>query len=69
MIAGALGVQLGGQNSYGGVVSVRNPMGDATLSLEPTDIVRTASVVNVAVLILLGMAASCGLILWLSLSR
>lgn len=47
MIAGALGVQLGGLNFYGGVASFRATMGEAIRPLESTDIVRTVQIIHV----------------------
>jgi adenosylcobinamide-phosphate synthase len=41
-VAGALGVRLGGENSYHGVTSFRAYMGDKKRELEPEDIPRTA---------------------------
>ncbi|HIJ89790.1 MAG: adenosylcobinamide-phosphate synthase CbiB [Desulfobulbaceae bacterium] len=39
-VAGALGVQLGGPNSYFGTVMTKPTLGDATRPLEPRDILR-----------------------------
>ncbi|MHB1014129.1 MAG: adenosylcobinamide-phosphate synthase CbiB [Desulfurivibrionaceae bacterium] len=39
-VAGALGVQLGGPNSYFGTVLEKSAIGDATRPLEPRDILR-----------------------------
>jgi len=47
MMAGALGIRLGGYNTYGGVVSLRAYMGDETRPLEAMDIVRAARIVSV----------------------
>ncbi|MCK8485886.1 adenosylcobinamide-phosphate synthase CbiB [Paenibacillus sp. MBLB2552] len=41
-VAGALGVRLGGENSYHGVVSFRAYMGDKTRELAPVDVAKTA---------------------------
>jgi len=41
-VAGALGVRLGGENSYHGVVSFRAYMGDKTRELAPGDVAKTA---------------------------
>ncbi|WP_059046529.1 cobalamin biosynthesis protein [Paenibacillus rubinfantis] len=41
-VAGALGVRLGGEKSYHGVVSFRAYMGDKTRELVPDDVTRTA---------------------------
>jgi len=41
-VAGALGVRLGGENSYHGVVSFRAYMGDKTRELVPEDVAKTA---------------------------
>ncbi|VBB06830.1 cobalamin biosynthesis cobd/cbib [Lucifera butyrica] len=40
-VAGALGVRLGGLNYYGGVASLRAPMGDKLTELEPGHIEQT----------------------------
>ena len=42
-VAGALGVQLGGVNSYFGTVMKKPTIGDATRALEPRDILRANS--------------------------
>lgn len=41
-VAGALGIRLGGENSYHGVISFRAYMGDKTRELEAEDIPRTS---------------------------
>ncbi|WP_036645959.1 cobalamin biosynthesis protein, partial [Paenibacillus sp. oral taxon 786] len=41
-VAGALGVRLGGENSYHGVVSFRAYMGEKTRELVPEDVASTA---------------------------
>ncbi|MEK5479161.1 adenosylcobinamide-phosphate synthase CbiB [Paenibacillus sp. FSL R5-0407] len=41
-VAGALGIRLGGENSYHGVKSFRSYMGDKTRELEPDDISRAS---------------------------
>ncbi|MNJ44825.1 cobalamin biosynthesis protein [compost metagenome] len=41
-VAGALGVRLGGENSYQGIVSFRSYMGDKTRELEAGDIPKTS---------------------------
>ncbi|WP_046213026.1 adenosylcobinamide-phosphate synthase CbiB [Paenibacillus wulumuqiensis] len=41
-VAGALGIRLGGQNSYHGVISHRAYMGTARRSMVPDDIIRTS---------------------------
>lgn len=46
MVAGILGIQLGGLNSYGGVPSVRALMGDKVRSLEPMDILAARRLVT-----------------------
>ncbi|MDQ0189097.1 cobalamin biosynthesis protein CobD [Alicyclobacillus cycloheptanicus] len=46
MVAGALGIALGGTNHYGGVPSVRSVMGERLREREPEDIARTARLVN-----------------------
>ncbi|MFX3623864.1 MAG: adenosylcobinamide-phosphate synthase CbiB [Ectobacillus sp.] len=45
-IAGALHIQLGGTNFYGGVASQRAKMGEADRSIEPDDIIRTTQVMR-----------------------
>lgn len=52
--AALLGVQLGGKNVYQGVVSYQEKMGDALISLQPTHIKQTISIMErTAVLFLL----------------
>ncbi len=51
MVAGALGVQLGGVNFYGGVKSDRARMGIARRPLESADITRTIWLIHVVCLI------------------
>lgn len=46
MVAGALGIQLGGVNSYGGVLSHRAKMGDAQRFLHREDIQSTIRIVE-----------------------
>ncbi len=46
MMAGGLGVRLGGLNYYGGMASHRAELGDATRALEAEDIVRAVRVVR-----------------------
>lgn len=46
MMAGGLGIRLGGLNYYGGVPSYRAEMGDAMRALEAEDIVRATWVVR-----------------------
>ncbi|NMP23888.1 adenosylcobinamide-phosphate synthase CbiB [Sulfobacillus harzensis] len=61
MMAGGLGVRLGGLNYYGGVPSRRAELGDATRALEAEDIVRAVRVVRwtgvMMGLVLLGLGA------------
>ncbi|MGG6313906.1 adenosylcobinamide-phosphate synthase CbiB [Paenibacillus macerans] len=63
-VAGALGIRLGGENSYHGVVSFRAYMGEKTRELEPEDVRKAAKlmfwVANAAVV--------AGTILWIGLS-
>ncbi|MBL0385824.1 cobalamin biosynthesis protein CobD [Tumebacillus sp. ITR2] len=40
-VAGALDIQLGGHNTYGGVTSFRANMGDRTVDIAPTHILQT----------------------------
>lgn len=66
LVAGALGVELGGLNFYGGVPSFRPTMGEPLRPLEPDDIVRTIRIVNVACWLLLGLlAVGGGFLCWL----
>ncbi|WP_318505949.1 adenosylcobinamide-phosphate synthase CbiB [Bacillus sp. T3] len=46
MIAGGLGIQLGGTNYYNGVVSHRAKMGEATRRIEADDIIKTVQIMN-----------------------
>ena len=46
MMAGGLGVRLGGRNVYGGVPSLRAELGEATRPLDREDIVRAVQVVR-----------------------
>ncbi|WP_019639279.1 adenosylcobinamide-phosphate synthase CbiB [Paenibacillus fonticola] len=57
-VAGALGVRLGGENSYHGVVSFRAYMGDKTRELEADDIPKTSRMLFVVsdMFVLLGTA-------------
>ncbi len=66
MAAGALGVQLGGWNSYGGVRSFRATLGDDTRPLERADIGRTVRMVNAATGILWLILVVGGWLSWLS---
>lgn len=66
MVAGALGVRLGGYNSYGGVVSLRAYMGDATRPLVASDIKRVARLVSLVSWLLLVICAGAGVILSLT---
>ncbi|AZK48284.1 adenosylcobinamide-phosphate synthase CbiB [Paenibacillus lentus] len=65
-VAGALGVRLGGENSYHGVVSFRTYMGDKSRELEADDIPRTGRMLywvsNAFVVLgtLLILVLSCG---------
>ncbi|GMA64973.1 adenosylcobinamide-phosphate synthase CbiB [Alicyclobacillus fastidiosus] len=64
MVAGALGVQLGGQNVYDGVLSNRATMGDATRSLESADIRRTAHLVSAVSWVLFAAALVAAGVWW-----
>ncbi|MFB5189526.1 adenosylcobinamide-phosphate synthase CbiB [Alicyclobacillus fastidiosus] len=64
MVAGALGVQLGGQNVYGGVLSSRAKLGDATRSLESSDIRRAAHLVSAVSWVLLATTLVAAAIWW-----
>ena len=50
-VAGALGVQLGGLNYYGGIASNRATMGDPLQRLRPVHIRRTAAMVRTVTLL------------------
>lgn len=58
-MAGALGVRLGGWNSYGGVPSFRGHLGEARRELEPGDIGRAVRVMSLTshLALALGVAA------------
>ncbi len=62
-MAGALGVRLGGENSYHGVTSFRAYMGDQTRELEPEDVERTAKLMFwvANALVILGTLALLGM--------
>lgn len=62
-VAGALGVRLGGENSYHGVTSFRAYMGDKTRELEPKDVERTAKLMFwvANALVILGTLALLGM--------
>ncbi|MCM3259852.1 adenosylcobinamide-phosphate synthase CbiB [Paenibacillus lautus] len=71
-VAGALGIRLGGENSYQGVISFRAFMGDPDRPLEAEDIrVTNRLLVGVSVLFtmlgtaVLGLAAAAGGSLWI----
>lgn len=55
-VAGALGIQLGGLNYYGGIASRRAYMGKPLQILQPTHIQQTISIMQVAVLVFLATA-------------
>lgn len=60
-VAGAIGIQLGGTNTYGGVTSNRAVMGWPTRSIIPQDILSTVSLLyRVSVLVWIGV-----IVLWL----
>ncbi|MBP2654513.1 MAG: cobD 1 [Firmicutes bacterium] len=46
-VAGALGIRLGGQNYYGGVMSFRAYMGEPCKTLKPSDIAKTIRIMYV----------------------
>ncbi len=64
LVAGALSVQLGGWNSYGGVPAFRATLGDSVRPLEPTDILRTARMVDIVAGILCLSLAAGGWLAW-----
>lgn len=66
-VAGALGVRLGGENSYHGVVSFRAYMGDKTRELEANDIVKAGRLLFVVsdLFVLLGTVLVLALAGWL----
>ncbi|MHA7963159.1 adenosylcobinamide-phosphate synthase CbiB [Paenibacillus sp. CAU 1782] len=62
-VAGAIGIQLGGTNTYGGVTSNRAVMGWATRPIKPKDILSTVSLLYmVSALVWIGV-----IVLWLCL--
>ena len=62
-VAGALGVQLGGVNYYGGIESHRAEMGDADRALTKDDILETVRIMRVSsvIYVLTGCAAVYGI--------
>ncbi|WP_067928993.1 MULTISPECIES: adenosylcobinamide-phosphate synthase CbiB [Alicyclobacillus] len=64
VVAGALGVQLGGVNSYAGVVSVRARLGKATRPLERRDVLRVISYLDSAAWLLLAALTIGGAVYW-----
>ncbi len=64
MVAGALGVQLGGVNFYGGIESRRATMGTPYRVLEPADIGRTIHLIHVTSLVLLALIGAGGALMW-----
>lgn len=54
-VAGALGIRLGGENSYGGVVSFRAYLGDPLETLAPIHIKRTIRLLYVSTAFYTGM--------------
>lgn len=66
-VAGALGIQLGGRNIYGGVVSERARMGEATREIAAADIISAITIMMSCVYTLVVMLASLyGIGLWLA---
>ncbi|TBL78285.1 adenosylcobinamide-phosphate synthase CbiB [Paenibacillus thalictri] len=64
-VAGALGIQLGGENRYGGVVSVRARMGEAHRNIVSGDIPLTVGMMyKTAVLIMLLLLILAGWLWW-----
>lgn len=63
MMAGALGVRLGGFNTYAGVREFRAHLGDPTHPLSPQDLMRAVSVVDKTAWLLLGTILFAGVIL------
>ena len=55
-VAGALGIQLGGLNYYGGIASRRAYMGEALQPLQPAHIQQTIAIMQVSVLVFLAIA-------------
>ncbi|WP_400162085.1 adenosylcobinamide-phosphate synthase CbiB [Brevibacillus sp. TJ4] len=62
-VAGALGVQLGGRNTYQGVVSDRTRMGDALRPLRAADIGETIRLMYLVSLLCLGVCLLIRLVL------
>lgn len=62
MVAGALGVQLGGVNYYGGIRSDRATLGQPLRSLTPTDISLTIRVVHLSCWIMVSVCLLGGVL-------
>ena len=60
MMAGALSVQLGGTNYYGGIASHRPTLGDPHRILNAEDILATSKVVNLTAWLAVGLMALVG---------
>ncbi len=64
MMAGGLGVRLGGLNFYGGVPSHRAELGDSTRALEATDIMQAVRVVRWTGVLTGLLLVACGVWQW-----
>lgn len=67
-VAGALGIQLGGRNSYGGVISERAKMGLALRELAAEDIRKTKTILTHTTLLMLVLLMLIAGVQWWSLS-
>ncbi|WP_379132582.1 adenosylcobinamide-phosphate synthase CbiB [Paenibacillus sp. sgz500958] len=61
-VAGALGIRLGGENVYHGVVSFRAYMGDHLRLMEPEDIIRTCRLMKLSASL---FAVLCAVVAWI----
>ncbi|MOA09758.1 cobalamin biosynthesis protein [compost metagenome] len=64
-VAGALGIRLGGHNSYHGVMSFRAYMGDHTRDMESEDILRTSKLM----FLVSGSFVALATIVWILLNQ
>lgn len=64
MVAGALGIQLGGVNFYGGIESRRATMGIPHRTLEQSDIRRTILLIHVTCTVILALTLLGGVLFW-----
>lgn len=64
IVAGALGVQLGGRNVYGGVPSFRAYMGKPTRAIAPKDILQTIRLMDVTCIFFMCLTGIGGVLWW-----